>query len=160
MAILDVEGQSAQDIADFLKVSTQYVYQVQKSPLYQATVEDIRDRLYAERINRMSDLMDRLHGEAAASIDKIVELRDNGDGLVPHAVQLAAAGRVLDHIVPKKTEPQAADNRRVVIIGDEAARRMASVLAEAGITPTNLTATRPLEEFIEEAAVIEAAAGE
>ena len=155
MALLDVEGISTQEIATFVGVSTAYVYQVRKSPLYQVQVEDLRERLYAKRIDRMNELVDRIHGEAATSIDKILEIRDNGPGNVPPAVQLAAAAQIVDRSVPRKQDSERVEQRQVVIIGDEAVRRMAAVLAEAGIKPSERKSPRRIEEYVEETRQIE-----
>lgn len=153
MAVLDVEGVPPLKIAEFLGCHVNKVYEVRKSPLYQVIVEDLRERLYAKRIDHMNGLVSKLHEEADASLEKVVALRDNGDGLTPHNVQLSAATSILDRVMPKKTEQSAAEQNRVVIISEESLRRMTAVLAEAG-APT--TPTRRIEQFIEEAQTSEA----
>lgn len=156
IALMEIGGASNSEIAAAHGCSTSYVSMVQKSPLYQAMLQDLRERLEAKVIDDLADVNREITSQAMASVKKIVGMRDNSTGDVPHAVQLGAAQALLDRAVPKKSEASI-DQRTVVVISDEGAARMAAVLAEAGMRtrPIEAAVPRPLDQAITDAQVAE-----
>ena len=92
-AIMHAAGMSGVEIASACGFSSNYVYTMMQSPLFQAEADRVKQQIRARLVTNASDL---LQSETLASVETLIAIRDN-----QHAapmVRLRAADSVLDRV--------------------------------------------------------------
>lgn len=132
LAYLVVAGFTNRQIAAKLSLTESRVSVIQKSPLFVALVDQLRDELKGRTIG---SVIDRLMAEAGSTLDTLISLRDSGtkdDG-----VRLGAANSLADRIP---------DLRRISKVEEE---RTIRVLLDGGTLALMTQAQREVDRVVD-----------
>lgn len=141
IALLDLDGYSNVEIAAKVGDNENRIAVVRTSPLYQAYLADLRERLEAKRVETIDEL---IVSQVRPSIEALIAIRDNHSGKVPATAQARAAETLLDKVIPKAAPPDVDGGTHSVILTEAAAARLANILVEAGV---QLGAKKPMQNI-------------